>query len=217
MAKAIVAGASGLIGSSLLDVLLQSSEYEDIVILLRKELPLKHKKLKQILVNFDELNNYAAEINGDVIFCCLGSTKKKTPDSAVYYKIDHDYPVQLGKIALANGIKQYHLISALGANAASSNFYIKMKGETEKDVTAIGLKCLHIYRPAILTGERKESRLAERIAIGLFKLIDPLLIGGLKKYRSIPAKTVATAMYKQSLLNQEGVFIHPSEEIKQLS
>jgi uncharacterized protein YbjT (DUF2867 family) len=217
MAKVIIAGASGLIGGQLLDVLSQTSVYKDIVILVRKELPIRDTRLKQLVVNFDKLDAYTAEITGHAIFCCLGSTVKKTPDKAVYHKIDHDYPLQLAQIALKNGIKQYHLVSSIGADAAASNFYTKMKGETEDDIKQVGLNCLHIYRPSFLTGQRNEKRTKERIALGLMKLIDPLLIGGLKKYRSIPAKTVALAMYKQSLINQEGVFIHASDQIKEIA
>lgn len=202
----------------MLDILLQSSEYKEVVILVRKELPVKHKKLKQIVVDFDKLQDYAAELNGRAIFCCLGTTRKKTPDRAVYRKIDHDYPVQMAKIGLRNGIEQYHLVSALGADTGSSAFYMKTKGEVEDDIIKVGLKCLHIYRPSFLTGHRTEkNRVEERIVGVLFKVINPLLLGGLKKYRSIPAKTVAMAMYKQSLIKREGVFIHPSEQIKQIA
>jgi len=215
--KAIIAGASGLIGGLLLDDLLQCSDYKEVVIIVRKELPIKNQKLKQLVIDFNKLDNYAEEITGDVIFCCLGTTRKKTPDLSVYRKIDHDYPLHLAQIALKNHIDQYHLVSALGANAGSSVFYNKIKGETERDITAIGVKCLQIYRPSLLTGDRKEKRFAERLAMGIFKIIDPLLIGTLKKYRSIPAKTVAEAMYKQSLIKQEGIFIHLSDQIKQLS
>ncbi|MBB3054601.1 NAD(P)H-binding protein [Mucilaginibacter gotjawali] len=215
MAKAIIAGASGLIGGLLLEILLQSSEYKEVVILVRKELPITHQKLKQLVIDFDKLEDYAAEINGQAVFCCLGTTRKKTPDLSAYRKIDHDYPLLMARIALRNGIQQYHLVSALGADVGSSTFYMKLKGEVEDDITKVGLKCLHIYRPSFLTGHRTEkNRVEEKIVTILFKLIDPLLLGGLKKYRSIPAKTVAMAMYKQSLIKQEGVFIHLSDQIK---
>jgi uncharacterized protein YbjT (DUF2867 family) len=215
--KAIIAGASGLIGSLLLDIILQRSEYDEVLILVRKELPLQHIKLKQQAVDFDRLTEYSASLTGDVIFSCLGSTQKKTPDLTVYRKIDHDYPLHLAEIALKNKIGQFHLVSSLGANPAASNFYLKMKGETEADIKKIGLHSLHIYQPAFLTGDRKEKRQGEGFLIGLMKIIDPVLIGGLKKYRSIPAKTVAKAMYNESLINQAGIFIHPSDKIKQLA
>ena len=173
--------------------------------------------MKQVAVDFDRLSAYENDIRGDVLFCCLGSTQKKTPDLGVYRKIDHDYPIQLAEIAAKNGVEQYHLVSALGAAAESSNFYRKMKGETENDIQKVGLKCLHIYRPALLTGNRTEKRTGERFFTGLFKLIDPLLIGTLRKYRSIPAATVASAMYKQSLINRKGVFMHLSDEIKEIA
>ncbi len=217
MALAVIAGASGLVGGYLLDILLQSPAYQDITILVRKELPIHHKKLKQIVVDFDRLTDYEDEITGRALFCCLGTTRKKTPDLSVYRKIDHDYPLQLAELAAKSGMKQFHLVSAMGANAASSHFYTKMKGETEDDLKNAGIPCLHIYRPSMLTGDRNEKRFGEGFLIGMFKVIDPLLMGSLRKYRSISAKTVASAMYKQSLINQEGIFIHPSDEIKELA
>jgi len=214
--KAVIAGSSGLIGSNLLDILLQKPEYDEVLILVRKELPVHHKKLTQLKTDFDNLNNYGHLISGHALFCCLGTTRKKTPGLNEYRKIDHDYPLQLAHIAAKNGITQYHIVSSLGANAASSNFYLKMKGETEADIEKIGLPCLHIYQPSFLTGDRKEKRFGERFLTGLVKIIDPLLLGSLKKYKSIPASTVALAMFKQSLKTEEGVFIHPSDKIKLL-
>jgi uncharacterized protein YbjT (DUF2867 family) len=215
--KAVIAGASGLVGSELLSILLQSTQYDEVLILVRKELPVQHKKLVQLIVDFDNLDQHQQVINGHVIFCCLGSTKSKTPNLSVYRKIDHDYPVKLAQIAAKNKVSHFHLISAIGANSKSGNFYTKIKGETENDVQAAGIRSLHIYQPSLLTGNRKEHRLAERIAINIMKVIDPLLIGGLQKYRSIAAATVAMAMFKQSLNQEEGVFVHPSDHIKQLA
>ena len=215
--KAVIAGASGLIGSKLLNILLQEAFYDEVLILVRKELPVSHKKLVQLVIDFDKLDNHAAAITGRVVFCCLGSTIKKTPDLAVYRKIDHDYPLELARLACQNGVEQYHLVSSIGANIHSSNFYTKMKGETEADIEKVGLKCLHIYQPSFLVGTRNESRPRESFFVGLMKLIDPLLLGSLKKYRSIPAGTVARAMFNESLKKQEGVFIHTSDKIKLLA
>jgi uncharacterized protein YbjT (DUF2867 family) len=215
--KAIIAGASGLIGSKLLNILLQQPGYDEVLALVRKELPVKHKRLVQLVIDFEKLDEYSKAITGHAVFCCLGSTKKKTPDLSVYRKIDHDYPLQLAQLAKQNGVGQYHLVSSLGADSTSSAYYTKMKGETEDDIQKVGIKSLHIYRPSILTGDRNEYRPMERLATALMKVIDPLLIGSWKKYRSIPAETVAMAMYKQSLLNEDGVFIHPSDKIKLLA
>jgi uncharacterized protein YbjT (DUF2867 family) len=214
--KAIIAGSSGLIGSQLLNILLQENFYDEVLILVRKELPIKHHKLTQLVVDFDRLETHAAHLTGHAVFCCLGTTRHKTPDKAVYRKIDHDYPLALAQLA-HNGVEQYHLVSSIGANSGSSTFYIKIKGETEADIQQVKFPAIHIYRPSLLTGERTEKRTEEKIVTWLFKIIDPLLFGGLKKYRSIPAATVAAAMYKQSIQNTTGLFIYESDKIKQLS
>ena len=125
--KAIIAGASGLTGSELLDILLNSTEYNEVLVLVRKKLPVDHPKLSQLVVNFDEPESFLEAINGHALFCCLGTTRKKTPDLAVYRKIDHDYPLQLAQLCKQNGVEQYHLVSALGADAGASNFYRKIK------------------------------------------------------------------------------------------
>ncbi|MBV8389407.1 MAG: oxidoreductase [Mucilaginibacter sp.] len=215
--KAVIAGASGLIGSKLLNILLHEPYYDEVLILVRKELPISHKKLVQLVIDFDRLDDHAAAITDHALFCCLGSTRKKTPDLTVYRKIDHDYPLKLAQIAKQNGVEQYHLVSAIGASSHSSNFYTKMKGEVEEAIEKIGLNCLHIYQPSVLTGGRKESRPTERLIIGLMKVVDPLLAGRLKKYRSISAGTVARAMFNESLQKQEGVFVHASDKIKLLA
>ncbi|RFZ92553.1 NAD-dependent epimerase/dehydratase family protein [Mucilaginibacter conchicola] len=214
--KAIIAGASGLIGSKLLDILLQKAQYSEVLVLVRRELPLSHPKLAQLVIDFDDLDNYAAAITGHAIFSCLGTTKGQTPDKAEYRKIDHDYPVKLAQLAKQNGVKQFHLISAVGANKNASNSYLKLKGEVEDDVEKVGIPVLHIYEPSMLVGERKEKRLAETIINGIFKVIDPLLVGGLKKYQSIKAPQLAWAMYKLSLDDAEGTFIHTTDKIKQI-
>jgi uncharacterized protein YbjT (DUF2867 family) len=213
--KAIIAGASGLIGSKLLDILLAQPDYAEVLIIGRKKNKIKNTKITQLIVEFEHLDHYAPSITGDVIFCCLGTTKKVTPNLAEYRKIDHDYPLQLAELAFKKGIGQYHLVSALGANSKSSNFYTKMKGDTEDDIKKVGLNNLHIYEPSLLIGYRKRSRPFERIAIVIMKIISPLLQGRLKKYRAIKAIDVAKAMYKQSLKHTSGVFTYTSDIIKQ--
>jgi uncharacterized protein YbjT (DUF2867 family) len=215
--KAIIAGSTGLIGSKLLQILLREPFYDEVLILVRKKIDLQHQKLTQLVVDFDQLDTYAHAINGHALFSCLGSTNAKTPDKVIYRRIDHDYPVQLGQLALQNGIKQYHLVSSIGANAASSMFYPKTKGETEADLQQLGLPGLYIYRPSMLIGDRQEKRAMEKTVTIIFKLIDPLLFGSWKKYRSIKGETVAMAMYKQSTTNNTGLFIYESDQIKQLS
>jgi uncharacterized protein YbjT (DUF2867 family) len=215
--KAIIAGASGLIGSQLTRLLIDDAGIEEILLLVRKTVPFQHKKLTQKVINFDEPQTFGYVLYGDVLFCCLGTTRKKTPDLREYTRIDRDYPVTLARMAKGNGIGQFHFVSSVGADAASKTFYTRTKGEAENDLKDIGLPALFIYQPSILTGNRNELRLGERFAIALMQVINPFLIGRLKKYRSIPAQTVASAMYKESLTNKQGVFVYPSDQLKQLA
>ena len=212
--KAVIVGASGLIGRNLVNTLLLSHDYSEVTSISRKKLPVHSSKLKQVIADFDDLEEYEHYITGHALFCCLGSTRNKTPDKKEYYKIDHDHPVKLAEIALKNGVEQYHLVSSIGADVNSSNFYLKMKGETEEDIKKVGLKALCIYRPSVLVGERTESRQMERLIIKFMLLISPLLLGSLRKYRAIHAKVVAKAMFKTSLKPREGVYIYSSEQIK---
>ena len=215
--KAIIAGASGLIGSSLLTILLNEPAYTKVTILVRNKTGLSHPKLTELLIDFDKLDDFTGDINGHALFCCIGTTKNKTPDLKDYYKIEHDYPVMLGQLAVNNGVKQYHYVSSIGADKNSKAYYTKFKGQTEYDLEQLHLPSLHIYRPSILSGERKDHRPMEKFINGFMYIINPLLIGSLKKYRSIPAETVAMAMYKQSINSDEGVFIYSSDQIKQIA
>lgn len=211
--KAIIAGASGLIGSNLVKILLEAPQYAEVLMLVRKELPIQHKKLVQLVINFDELDKHAEAIKGHAIFSCLGTTKSQTPDKDQYRKIDHDYPLQLAQLAKQNGVEQFHVVTAIGANKNSSTFYLKLKGELEDELQKLGLKTLYIYQPSMLMGERDRNHWAEKLATGLFKVIDPLLVGSLKKYRSIKGSIVAHAMFKKSLESATGTFIYTSDKI----
>ncbi len=215
--KAIIAGASGLVGSALLEQLLNHPDYYEVLVLVREKLKLQHKKLKQLVVDFNRLDDYSNDFNGHAIFCCLGTTRSKTPDLKSYRKIDHDYPVQLAKIGAKNSMQQFHFISSLGANPQSFSFYTKLKGGTEADLKNVAILCLYIYQPSLLTGNRQEKRIAERFATVLMNVIDPILSGKLEKYKSISAEVVAKAMVNQSLKNNSGIFTYPSDQIKKLA
>jgi uncharacterized protein YbjT (DUF2867 family) len=213
--KAILAGASGSIGSSLLQQLLECDDYNEVLVLVRKDIGIKHPKLQQLILNFSDLNRYTAQINGNVVFCCLGTTKKNTPDEEEYKKIDYQYPLDLAWIAQVNGATGYHMISSVGANKDSGVFYTRTKGEVERDLKAVPFKSLHIYRPSLLNGTRKENRLGEKLMNCIMWLLNPLLFGRLKKYRSIKVETVATAMVRFSLKDDHGVWIHESDVIQE--
>lgn len=215
--KVIIVGASGLIGSSLLSALIRSEQIAEITLLLRNSLSISNSKVKEIVINFDELDNYASKINGDIIYCCLGTTKSKSPDPNNYRKIDLEYPLNLAKIGLQNGMSQFHVVSSLGASSQSKNAYLKLKGELENELKKLNIPSLHIYQPSFLEGKRKENRPLEKIMMPIMKLLNPILLGSLENYRSIKASDVAKAMMNQSIKELKGTFTYPSKQIKELA
>lgn len=194
MKSAVLFGASGLVGSSLLTQLLDHPGYDRIIIVVRKPLPIKHSKLIMIIGDYAALPGLKDQIRADEVFITLGTTKKKTPDQNEYYRVDHDYPVLAASIAKENGARSVLLVSAIDANANSKIFYVRTKGKVEADIIALGFEHTYIFRPSMLVGDRQESRPAERLFIGLFGMINPLLTGSWKRYRSIKVKDLAAAM-----------------------
>ena len=212
MKKAILYGASGLVGSYILDNFLNNANYEQVVIVVRKELNIQHPKLKTLIGDFNTLPEVVKDIQVDEVFIALGTTQKKTPDKKLYYQIDHDYPILATKLAKENGAKAVFLVSALGANEKSSIFYSKMKGETERDIISLNLDNTYIFRPSMILGNRKENRPAEKVFIGIFKFINPIFVGGLSKYKGIEAEDIAKAMINSAnTLNEKVKILHWEE------
>lgn len=214
---AILLGASGLIGSQLLTLMLNSPAYTQVILFNRKVSSVKHPKIKEILVDFSQPQTYLNAIKGDVIFCCIGSTKAKTPNPADYRKVDYDLPLFFAQEGFKNGVQAFHLVSSLGANINASNSYLKLKGEVEDAIKKVNLNSLYIYQPSFLMGNRLENRNIEKLASFFIKLINPLLVGCLKKYRGIQAQTVAQAMLNTSLINATGIHTYTSDKINNLA
>ena len=168
MKKALVIGASGLIGQQLIELLLQDENYS-VIALIRTALPIQHQRLLQVPFNFDNPNNEA--IKADEIFCCLGTTIKVAGSQQAFYKVDFEYVLDIAKRAYLNGAKKFALVSSLGANKNSTVFYSKTKGAIEEAVTKIGYESLFIFRPSILLGKRTAFRVGERIAQSIFKFM----------------------------------------------
>jgi uncharacterized protein YbjT (DUF2867 family) len=194
MKKVILYGASGLVGSYILENLLNNSNYQEIIIVVRKDLKIHHPKLKTLIGDIHSLSNVVQGIVVDEIFIALGTTQKKTPDKNDYYEIDHDYPVFAAKLARENGAKSVFLVSAVGANAKSSVFYVRMKGETELDIINLNFKHTYVFRPSMILGNRGENRPLERVFKVIWKMINPLFVGNLNKYKGIEARDIANAM-----------------------
>jgi uncharacterized protein YbjT (DUF2867 family) len=190
--RALLAGATGLVGGFCLRQLLADPRYSSITVWSRRPLSVAHPKLTVELVDFDGAPSSGVRI--DEIFCCLGTTIRTAGSQQAFRKVDHDYPVALAKFGKAAGARAFIMVSALGANPRSSVFYSRVKGEAETDIATLGLPRAVFLRPSILLGPRQEKRPGERFGILAGRLIAPLLAGRLAKYRPIQAQDVAAAM-----------------------
>ena len=214
--KALLLGASGLIGGHCLMMLLQDESYQEVIVLVRKPLSLTHPKLTQHVVDFERLSDHAALFQADNIFCCLGTTIKKAGSQAAFRKVDFTYAYEAAQLAVAQGAKHFLLVSSLGADANSSVFYSRVKGELEIAITSLPFAAVSIFQPSLLLGTRAEFRLGERIAEPVAKALSFLLLGPLRKYRAIEARTVAAAMLRVAKSSAQGVTIYESDRIQEI-
>ncbi len=191
---AIILGASGLTGSILLNKLLKDDRYKTIKLFSRKKIDGLPSKVIQFTGNLLELKNFKTDFTGDEVYCCIGTTAKKTPNKAMYKAIDFGIPVAAAKLSKENKIDTFLVVSALGANANSRIFYNKTKGEMEQAVLAEKIEKTHILQPSIIGGDRKETRIGEKIGLVVFKLFQPFFFGKLKKYSLTKADDIAQAM-----------------------
>lgn len=213
---ALVLGGSGLIGRLLVDELLASGHYQQVSLLLRREQKDLPAAVQQRVEDFDALIAAGTPLPADDLFCCLGTTiKTVNGDKAAFYRIDHDYPVELAKLAQQGGAQRCFVVSALGANAESRVYYNRVKGEMERDLKALNFAALHLYQPSLLIGKRdhlnQPKRAGEGLGQALMPLLNPLLQGGLRKYRGTPAEAVAAAMAADAQRQTRGLEIHQFE------
>ena len=190
----LIIGASGLIGSELVQLLLRDDKIKSVKVFVRKTLAITDQKLREILVDFEHLEDFKDEFQGDSLFCCIGTTRKQTPDLAAYQAIDYGIVLAAANLAKSNQVPQLHLVSAIGADTSSKIFYNRLKGEIEKDLLELDFPNTVIYQPSMLIGKRSESRPAEFIAQKLMPFFDVFLLGKAQKYHSIEAKKVAESM-----------------------
>ena len=212
---AIILGATGLTGSILLKKLVNDERYKTIKLFSRKEIDGLPSKVNQYVGNLFELENFKADFTADEVYCCIGTTAKKTPDKAVYKAIDYGIPVTAAKLSKENGIPTFLVVSALGANAKSSIFYNKTKGEMERDILLEQIENTYILQPSIIEGKRDEQRIGEKIGLAVFKLVQPLFFGKLKKYKITKAEHIALAMLNlaNSPSNKQVIASHDIEAL----
>lgn len=217
MPTALLAGASGLVGRSLLDQLLLAPEYDRVVSLGRRKLDLVHPKLEQVVVDFAALDQIVAGLRAEDVFCCLGTTIRQAGTREKFRAVDHGAVLALAWAARRSGAQRFFFVSALGADPNSGVFYHRVKGETEEALQVLDFGTLAIFRPSLLLGARDRPRMGERLLTPLFWLLDPVLVGSLRKYRAIEAAVVARAMVRSSFgRGGLGVLIYPSDEIQDL-
>ena len=212
---AIILGATGLTGSLLLQMLLKDNRYKKIKLFSRKTVGIKNEKLQEHLIDLLKLSDHAGNFLADEVFCCIGTTKAKTPDKDLYKKIDYGIPVCAAELCKKNKIKTFVVISALGASAESKVFYNKLKGQMENAVVAMEISKTHILQPSLIGGFREEKRPAEWIAKNAFLILNNILAGPFRKYRSIYPQKIASSMVWLANNSYERVKI-PSDEIVKL-
>jgi uncharacterized protein YbjT (DUF2867 family) len=218
--KATLIGASGLIGSHLLEALLADDYYTQVVVMVRKTLDRKHPKLLEYLTRFDQPEAYIPAIEGsETVFCSIGTTMKKVSgDRDAYVKVDYDIAVTAAKTAARCGVYGFVLVSSVGADPANqNNFYLKLKGVIEETVAKEAIPMLHIFRPSLLLGYRAEKRFTERLAQVLAPVLTIFLQGNWRKYKPIKAGLVAGAMLAAGKSPVKGIFIHQYDDILKLA
>jgi len=193
---ALLFGASGLVGSHVLSQLISNNNYSKIKLFVRSSIDISDPKIEIIQTDFNNLENHREDIKGDDCFFCIGTTKKNSPDKNEYQRIELNIPKQVAQIAKSNNIKSYFFVSSGYANSKSSGDYLKYKGLVEEEILSLGFSKTGILRPSFILGNRKEFRLGEKIGIIIFKLLNPLFVGPLRKMRSIHSETIAIAMIK---------------------
>lgn len=214
MRRAVVAGATGAIGSALLRLLNNSGRYSEIHCIGRREPPLQGEKIKAHICSYGELDQFQTQQRIDDVFCTIGTTIKTAGSVENFKKVDRDYVLQVGRLARRLDTGTCSVVSAIGADSTSFNYYSQTKGETEELLQGLGLSSLRIFRPSLLHGGRDEFRLKEAAGFVILTAMTPLLQGPWKKYRAIHIEQVARAMYASALQDFPAVKVFESDEIQ---
>ena len=192
--NALVAGATGLVGSELISLLIKTEYYNSVHVITRRPFDLEHLKITSHTIDFDKIGSFNPNAFIHDLFICLGTTMKKAGNREAFRKVDYGYVIELARWALKNKVERLSVISSVGANPASGNFYLRTKGQME-----LQLPHLIILRPSLLVGKREEFRLGERLGAIFMQPLSYLMTGKMKKYRPIQARTVAHALFYHTI------------------
>jgi uncharacterized protein YbjT (DUF2867 family) len=213
---AVVLGASGLVGGFCLRALVDDPDYSQVVTFGRRDLPaFTRAKVAQRVADLESLTPDDFRGVQDV-FCALGTTIRKAGSQAAFRHVDLELPLRSAKAALQAGAEQFVVVSSVGADAASKNFYLRTKGELERELARLPFKAIHILRPSLLIGKRAEFRLGEVIAMALAPALDLVTLGALRKYHSVRAETVGKAMVAAARQGVSGASVDEYDAIARL-
>ena len=216
MKSALIIGSTGLIGSELVNLLLDSNDYTKVLTFVKRDSGIKHPKLTQYVIDFDKPETYKDLVVGDDFFCTIGTTIKKAGSQNAFRKVDFEYPKQFAAFALDNKVKQFLIISSLNADAMSGNFYLKTKGEIQDFLKNCAFESVAVLQPSLLLGNRTEFRLGEKVGAFFMKAFSFFFQGNLKKYKPIEGKTVAKALLKIAQKNVKGFKIYESDVMQEI-
>lgn len=214
---ALVLGANGLVGSELVNILIQHNHYERIHLLVRRPIENNDSSCEVHIVDFDQLDTYSELFRVTDVFCCLGTTIKKAKSKEAFRKVDYEYPIEAANLASVSGVEKFLIITAMGANSKSMIFYNQVKGLVEDTLGKLNIPSVHIFRPSLLLGERKEFRFGEQIAEKASAFLNVLMVGPLRPYKAIEARNVAAAMATVANSRKSGINIYPSHEIEKIA
>jgi uncharacterized protein YbjT (DUF2867 family) len=215
----VVMGATGLVGGHLVQVLAADETVEKVVAPVRRAVTdwVHQRRIEAPVVDLDALSQSSSRFQADQVFICLGTTMKVAGSKEAFRRVDFDYVVESARLAVEGGARDAYLVSSVGADPESKVFYSRIKGEAEAALSALPFRSVHIFRPSVLVGERKETRPGERFGIAVGKLLTPVLVGPARRYRPIEALTVARAMAAAARQPEPGVHVLESEEIAALA
>lgn len=217
MKIALLAGGSGLVGGYALDALLDATDFSRVFAITRRPLARQHPKLANRIVQFDQLETQIQGLFCHVAFCSLGTTIRAAGSQANFRQVDFDHVLSFARVARAARAERFVLVSSVGADTQSRNFYLRVKGEVESALLGIGFPSLDIIQPGLLLGLRREMRPLELVSQALMPLANPFLVGARQPYRAVSARTVASAMIAASRSGRRGVYRYPYAGIKALA
>ncbi len=211
--QAVIVGATGLVGGWVIQELLAEPGFTHVTSIGRRSQAPQVKKWSERIGPMTDVEALVRDVNADVAFCCLGTTIKKAGSQEAFEEIDWHLPIRFAKAVRQKGVKHFHVLSSLGADAQSKNFYLRTKGRMEQDLRALGFETLVFYRPSLLLGEREEKRPLEHLSIAAYRCFEPIYPRFLQTWKPIEAKHVAQAMVGEALEQKKGTRIMENRDM----